>query len=89
MPASANEFVCAPNAGAKVTTILASYVGIVATTCSTPEPPMSEHAEYALVACFPGCGWNGEVGLDEHRQWTCPGCGQQWTFRSHRGAPDE
>lgn len=40
--------------------------------------------EFALVACFPGCGWNGEVELDEHRQWACPGCGVRRMFRSHR-----
>jgi hypothetical protein len=37
-----------------------------------------------LVACFPGCGWNGEVIPTDEGVWTCPGCGQEGTFKPHR-----
>lgn len=39
---------------------------------------------YALVACFPGCGWNGEAPVDTANFWRCPDCGQVREFRSAR-----
>lgn len=39
---------------------------------------------YALVACFPGCGWNGEMPVDTLNHWRCPGCDAVREFRSHR-----
>lgn len=48
---------------------------------------MGAASDYAFVACYPGCGWNGEVALGEQRRWTCPSCGERRTFRSHRDEP--
>lgn len=40
-----------------------------------------------LVACFPGCGWNGEVQLDSAGIWRCPQCDTPRRFKPSRPQP--
>lgn len=40
-------------------------------------------ADYVLAACWEGCGWNGEVRLNDRGLWSCPQCARLQPWSDH------
>jgi hypothetical protein len=48
----------------------------------------TEDSDDVLAACWPGCGWSGEVRLDAQGFWTCPLCGNRSPWTEHNDGSD-